>query len=494
MEVSFLSALFKSGPKLDANNYRPISLTCILCKVFESIIRDNLVTFLDDKLNINQHGFIKGKSCLTNLLETFECILELFEEGAPVDLIYFDFKKAFDQVPHKRLILKLKMLGIGGKLLGVIEDFLTNRTFRVCVEGKLSSLMEVLSGIPQGSVLGPLLFLIFINDLPDNLKCFTKLFADDLKLIGNASNRYDIDEDLRTLEFWEKDWFLGFNYDKCKVMHLNYNDNKRFEYKLDGHPLEVSALEKDLGVLTSDTLLWTEQINASISKANKLICWIARNWISRDRFVMIRIYKTLIRPHLEQCVQLWNPAVEHGNWSLILRLEGVQRRYTRLIDEVGLLPYSKRLDLLELTTLVERRARGDLIEVYKAKHGFTKLNGVFKFGKSKLNILSSINVNDSSSICKLKRNYINERVRNFWNKLPSYVKNSQSVNSFKNNLDKCKYVCLSLGGREQGHFWEVSFKVLDRIENNNYLLNKEKHNSYLKLNPYVAKKKFINIF
>ena len=208
---------------------------------------------------------------------------------------------------------------------------------------------------------------------------------------------------------------------------------------------------------------------------------------------MIIIYKTLIRPHLEQCVQLWNPAVEHGNWSLILRLEGVQRRYTRLIDGVGLLPYSKRLDLLGLTTLVERRARGDLIEVYKAKHGFTKLNGVFKFGKSKLNILSSINVNDSSSICKLKRNYINERVRNFWNKLPSYVKNSQSVNCFKSNLDNFKYVCLNLGGREQGHFWELSFEVLNRIESNNYLLKKESHNEYLKLNPYVAKKKFINI-
>ena len=143
-------------------------------------------------------------SCLTNLLETFDCILDLFEEGAPVDLIYFDFKKAFDRVPHKRLILKLKMLGIGGKLLGVIENFLTNRTFRVCVEGNLSDFMKVLSGIPQGSVLGPLLFLIYINDLPENLKTFVKLFADDLKLIGNALSRYDINCDLRTLELWRK--------------------------------------------------------------------------------------------------------------------------------------------------------------------------------------------------------------------------------------------------------------------------------------------------
>ena len=126
-----------------------------------------------------------------------------------------------------------------------------------------------------------------------------------------------------------------------------------------------------MGVLTSGTLLWNDQIESCISKANQMLCWISRNLISREKSLMLRVYKTLIRPHLEYCVQLWNPAAEHGNWSLILRIESVQRRFTRMIEEVGLLPYSERLRILQLTTLAERRSRGDLIEVYKSNKGFS---------------------------------------------------------------------------------------------------------------------------
>ena len=124
------------------------------------------------------------------------------------------------------------------------------------------------------------------------------------------------------------------------------------------------------------------------SKSSQMICFITRNLISREKSLMLRIYKTLIRPNLEYCVQLWSPAPEHGNWSMILKIEGVQRRFTRMINDIGLLPYSERLDILGLTTLVVRRARGDLIEVYKAKHGFSVSSDVFKFSRSGLNLLS----------------------------------------------------------------------------------------------------------
>ena len=204
-----------------------------------------------------------------------------------------------------------------------IHDFLTDRTFKVSVQGKLSQLKKVLSGIPQGSVLGPLLFILFINDLPDCIQSQIKLFADDLKMISNASDKKSIDNDLKSLEQWEKTWLLEFNSEKCKVLHVNFNGNQNLKYLLNGSVMKESEQEKDLGVLTSGNLLWNDQINSCISKANQMICWITRNTISREKSLMLRIYKTLIRPHLEYCVQLWNPASEHGNWSLILKIEGV---------------------------------------------------------------------------------------------------------------------------------------------------------------------------
>ena len=386
-------------------------------------------------------------------------------------------------------------MGIRGKLLNVIRDFLQDRKFRVSVEGQFSRFITILSGIPQGSVLGPLLFLIFINDLPNFVTSDIKLFADDVKIIGNALDRCIIDHDLKGLELWSSIWLLDFNYEKCKVLHTDINTNNRFEYTLNGQVIKVSDQEKDLGVLTSDTLLWTDQITSSISKANKLICWIARNLINRGRDVMLPIYKTLIRPHLEYCVQLWNPAPEHGNWSLILKIESVQRRFTRMIDGVGLLPYSERLEILKLTTLIERRARGDLIEVFKAKNGYSNLRGVFNFGRSGCNLVSNFNnYSGSAKLRCIKRNFINERVVSYWNKLPSKVKTSESIDSFKFNLEQFKVESIyNSHVKSTSNFWELSKEVLDRIEGHNYLVNKEIHNEYLKLNPFVARKKFINI-
>ncbi|KAL5267521.1 hypothetical protein ACHWQZ_G004526 [Mnemiopsis leidyi] len=257
-----LSALFKSGSKTDPLNYRPVSLTCILCKVYEKILRDEILSFVEDKISPHQHGFVKGKSCLSNLLETMDSVMELIEEGIPVDILFFDFKKAFDTVPHNRLIFKLQCLGIDGKILDIIKDFLVGRTFRVSVQGQFSSLKDILSGIPQGSVLGPLLFILFINDLPDCIKSTVKIFADDLKLIANLSDKTVVDDDLKCLEDWERKWLLKFNTSKCKVLHLEFNDNEHFDYVLDDSVLEKTVQEKDLGVLTSGTLLWNEQMES----------------------------------------------------------------------------------------------------------------------------------------------------------------------------------------------------------------------------------------
>ena len=173
----------------------------------------------------------------------------------------------------------------------------------------MRTLRKVVSGVPQGSVLGPLLFVIFINDLPGDLSNKCKLFADDLKLIVDASNIFSINKDINALEKWESLWLLRFNREKCKVMQLNYHDNPKNEYTFNGVKLEAIDTEKDLGVINISSLSWNDHIKQCISKSNQMITWVTRCFISREKGLMNRIYKTIIRPYLEYASQLWSPMI-----------------------------------------------------------------------------------------------------------------------------------------------------------------------------------------
>ncbi|NQZ52218.1 MAG: reverse transcriptase family protein [Moritella sp.] len=479
-----VSALFKKGDKSEPLNYRPVSLTCILCKVFEKLVRSNIVTFIEHKITKAQHGFIGGRSCLSNVLESMDTIIDILSEGAPVDVLYFDFCKAFDSVPHYRLLAKIERCGIKGHALNVIRDFLTGRRLRVSVGGEFSEYISVTSGVPQGSVLGPLLFILYINDLPGNINSICKLFADDLKLIVNASETDTVVADIQSLENWQNLWILKFNPTKCKVMHIDLNENANIDYYIDGCKLETVVEEKDLGVLTSNDLKWRECIKESISKANRMIGWITRNLLCREKSVMLTVYKSLIRPHLEYCVQVWSPIAEHGNWGIILEIESIQRKFTRLIDGIGTLTYSQRLKACNLTTLAERRIRGDLIETYKIVSGSVNYGSdIFKLSRSGLNIISK------GSGFNFRKKFLPERVRNFWNVLPTQVKSSPSVDSFKIRLQDFKD---SSSNRNESNFWEVSDILLDKIEKGS-IESREKQTAYLKENPYVARKLGINI-
>ena len=191
-------AIFKKGTKSVPGNYRPVSLTCIVCKILESIIRDIVVEhMLDCKLYSNcQHGFRKHRSCITKLLEVMEDFTKFVDNKNDVDIIYLDFQKAFDQVPHRRLLHKLNYLAITGIIHKWISDFLKERNQRVRVGNFYSEPTQVTSGIPQGSILGPILFTIFINDLPDCVSSCCKIFADDTKLYDVASNCTQIQKDI----------------------------------------------------------------------------------------------------------------------------------------------------------------------------------------------------------------------------------------------------------------------------------------------------------
>ena len=221
---AYISPIFKKVNRNSADNYRPVSLTSLICKVFETIIRDSMMHYLEDNglIRDSQHGFRKGRSCLTNLLTFMDKVTGCLDSGTPDDTIFLDFAKAFDKVLHRRLAIKLENHGIAGKLLQWIVAWLSDRKQRVCINGTKSSWHSVLSGVPQGSVLGPLLFLVFINDLDDGIVSWILKFADDTKMFGEVSNvvqHCQLQKDLNTLSQWSKDWQMLFHVDTCKVMH-----------------------------------------------------------------------------------------------------------------------------------------------------------------------------------------------------------------------------------------------------------------------------------
>ena len=246
-ESNIVVALHKKGAFSDAGNYRPISLTCILCKVYEKLLSKHLYNHVKEYINLNQHGFVEGKSCLSNLLETLQNIITILESGDPVDLIYLDFQKAFDKVVHERLLLKLQAYGITGQVYDIIRSFLTGRTMAVRVGDHISSWEPVISGVLQGSVLGPLLFILFISDMPEVTKFSTMLFADDSKIIGNAHSPDVIQSDINRLSQWVDIWQMSFNTGKCSVVHIG-NDNPLNNYAMNNTQLRCSQKEKYLGL------------------------------------------------------------------------------------------------------------------------------------------------------------------------------------------------------------------------------------------------------
>ena len=194
------------------------------------------------------------------------------DNGQDFDVIYLDFKKAFDSVPHERLLIKLKSYGITGNLYYWVKDFLSGRTQYVKVENELSETRKVISGIPQGSILGPVLFLIFINDLPECIKSISDIFADDTKAFNTCKNSDIIQEDLKSLQDWSDKWQLFFNCTKCKCLHFGKNNPKReyhFPTKEGNKTIPTSTEEKDLGVIFDTTLKFDLHIESIIKRVLK---------------------------------------------------------------------------------------------------------------------------------------------------------------------------------------------------------------------------------
>ena len=436
-----ISPIYKKGKKCYVNNYRPVSLTCILCKILESIIRDNILQyFIDNKLFSNrQYGFIKGRSTVTQLLNILDKWTECLENGGQVDVIYTDLEKAFDKVPHKLLIRKLIQYKINPTIVEWIKAFLTNRRQRVKVNDCFSIWASVISGIPQGSILGPLLFIIYINDLVDVCSSGSEmyLYADDTKLFRYISDRADmvaLQSEIDNLHNWIKNWLLKLNIDKCKVVSFGRNINIDTHYTIDSKGLEKLDSIKDLGVYFDSKLRFNLHLNEKVNKAYSVLGILNRNfrYVSAETFVLL--YKSMVRSHLEYANSVWCPYRQED----IKTLEKVQMRATRLVRSIKHLSYTERLKQLKLPTLKFRRIRGDMIEVYK-----------IVTGKYDTSLSYSIMVNSDSvtrgnryKLIKehvrydVRKYFFTNRVVDIWNSLPDSIVSADSINIFKNRLDK----------------------------------------------------------
>nr|VZH96026.1 unnamed protein product [Spirometra erinaceieuropaei] len=290
-----ITPLYKSGSRALATNYRPVSLTSICCKVMEKTIKKELMAYLEtyNLLSNAQYGFRRGRSCGTNLLCTMQSWTRALDAKHTVHVAYIDFRKAFDSVPHQRLLHKLRIMGIGGKLLKWIENFLVGRSQIVCVVQQQSRCTFIESGVPQGSVLGPTLFLLFINDCVDGLDCDCAMFADDIKIwkvIQNAADETNFQENLCRLDEWSRRWLLSFNFNKCTILRLGNQTPSTQQYHLNEMPLREAETQKDLGVWVADSLKPFTRCCKAAKAATSMLYAIKRAFVVFDKDCFTKVF------------------------------------------------------------------------------------------------------------------------------------------------------------------------------------------------------------
>lgn len=372
---SFITPIYKNGKKEDIKNYRPVSITCAISKIFEKIMLKKIESLTHGLIANQQHGFAKRKSVLTNLSEYTNFLSNNITNSGQVDAVYTDFAKAFDKVDHIRLVNKLKRYPINNCTLAWILSFIEGRAQSVCINGIKSRTIIPSSSVPQGCILSPALFSLFINDLPSLLKCNNLLFADDLKLFQKIVTLQDcikLQKDLDTLDQWCVTNGLQLNVGKCTTISFSYRTERRFQlynYNIRGTPLSKSTTVRDLGVLFDKKLSFSNHIEGMINRANKMLGFVSKSmyrFSSPTTFKLL--YGSYVRPILEYASPIWNPYYNTYTESI----ESVQRKFTRMYCYKFNIPrgtYNTRLKSMNLSSLFNRRLQNDELLLYKILHG-----------------------------------------------------------------------------------------------------------------------------
>ena len=435
--------IYKKGPKTNPENYRPISLTSCVCKILEHILVSNIMSHFERNniLSNRQHGFRKYRSCeglLLSITQKLKAILDQRHTGRQTDAIFLDFAKAFDTVPHKRLLTKLEAYGIRNQTLTWIKAFLVGRTQQVVLNNVHSDQADVLSGVPQGTVLGPCLFLCYINDITETISSDISLFADDTLLfrqINTPNDQVILQEDLCKLQEWSTKWLIRFNVSKCVHMSIRPRRTQQTHrrYYLNGECIPRNETTKYLGITLDENLLFDHHIENIIKQANQSLGLIRRNFSKCTKDVKKTLYTTMVRPRLEYACSVWDPSTN------INKIEAVQRYAVRFINRRydRLAPITQIAKQTGLPTLKERRTMKRLTTFYAYLKGHLVINDMPRLERCYSSRTESHDQTFarpfSPNLEYLRRSYLYKTVID-WNELPQYVINANTRDDFKDKL------------------------------------------------------------
>ena len=449
----------KKDDKNKVTNYRPISLTSLVMKVFERILYDELLTRTIDKIDTRQHGFLRNRSCNSNLLLFTESIVRSLHEKIGTDVIYFDFAKAFDTVSHDLILNKLKtQYNIDGTLLKFFTEYLCSRKQRVILDNVISECVDVLSGVPQGSILGPLLFVLFINDIYTNIDKDTNiaLFADDTKIWRDINSEADceiLQNDINTLSTWSRNNKMSFHPDKCKALSIHDSRPDFVKvlpfpycyYNINGNIIEFCENERDLGVLVSSNFRWDDQHDKILKKAHQMLGFIKRTChFILDARKRRSLYLSLVRSNFEHGSIIWRPVTE----TEISDFEKLQKRalkwifkeenmhyndetYIKKCCQANLTPMKIFFDINDLTffhKIVYENVPILLPEYIKPYTGQGRLR------QANLDSLSYVCTFTSSSYPSSRSPFYKSffyRVIHSWNSIPLNLRIIENIHTFK---------------------------------------------------------------
>ena len=433
----------KKGSQQSSSNYRPVSLLCSLSKVVERLVYDQLYFYCitNNLLSEKNSGFKKGDGAINQLLQMTDSIYSSLNAGKEVAMVFLDISKAFDRVWHRGLQYKLKCLGIDDLLYSWMCNYLSNRQQKVVLNGVESSVKYTNAGVPQGSILGPLLFLIFINDFEFNVKSDVFLFADDANLSKPYVNPHDaaqcINSDLNALEKWAADWMINFNASKTTFINFSLKKKKtNLLLSFKGIQLEQVDEHKHLGVIFTSDLRWTRHIDERVSKAGQQLGLLRRRGKFLSRAQKETIYCSMIRPIIEYGSMLYNNCSLHDS----NRIEGVQRKAALICTGAIKRTESKKL-MTELNwdSLSQRRAFAKLCILYKIIKGMSPPYLGQRYivtSSTRVSRLTDASHRLFQPLCRLscyQSSFFPSTIK-LWNALPSDVAGCSSVMLFKISL------------------------------------------------------------